>query len=243
MEARVLSQHIVKRFDADLLHLRGRVGEFGALVQAQVEVAARAVVNGDRELAGYAENMHGEVRSMRVALDQECNWLIARRAPIASDLRLVIACLKTLSDLERAGNEARKIAGFARHLAESGEASEASRGVRHLADLAGQLLAAALRAFMTLDADAALEVWRSDSEVDREYDSLQRQSITYMLERVPSCSHIIDVLWVGRSLERIGDHAKNMAEYVVYVVYGKDVRHKPLREVELEIANRQAATA
>ena len=242
MEARVLSQHIFRRFDEDLLHLRGQVGELGALVQAQVEVAIRAVLTGDRALADYGVVSHANVRNQRVALEQECNLLIARRAPIASDLRLVIASLKAVTDLERAGNEARKIAGFARHLAESGEASDASRGIRHLADLAAQLLAESLRAFVALDADAALEVWRSDKEVDREYESLQRQCVTYLLERVPSCSHIVDVLWVARSLERIGDHAKNIAEYVVYVVYGKDVRHKPLREVELEISARQAAT-
>ena len=241
MEARVLSQHIVRRFDEDLIHLRRRVGELGALVQAQVEVAARAVLTGDPALADYGAATHAEVRALRAELEQECNLLIARRAPIASDLRLVIACLKAITDLERAGNEARKIAGFARHLAESGEASEASRGVRHLAELAAQLLAESVRTFVALDADAALRVWRSDKEVDREYDSLQRQCVTYLLERVPSCRHIVDVLWVGRSLERIGDHAKNIAEYVVYVVYGKDVRHKPLSDVELEISAREAA--
>ena len=243
MEARVLSQHIVKRFDADLHQLRDRVGDLGGLVQSQVEVATRAVLEADAALADYAAGMHAEVRAQRIALEEECNRLIARRAPIASDLRLVLAILKAVTDLERVGNEARKIAGYARHLAECGDAGEASRGVRHLAELAANLLAESLRAFLALDADTALEVWRNDKEVDREYESLQRQCVTYLLEESPARCHVVDVLWVARSLERIGDHAKNVAEYVVYVVYGKDVRHKPLADVEREISARQLATA
>ena len=221
-----MSEHAYKQYDLDLDSIRSRVLEMGGLVESQIRRALQALTSGDRaEIDDVIANDH-RVNAMEVALDGDCSHVIVRRQPAANDLRMLLAITKTVTDLERMGDEAQKIARMARNIHERGAAQlPQSVDVRHTADTALAMLRSALDAFARLDFDTAMEVIRHDAAVDAEFQSLLRQLITYMMEDPRTITTALDIIWVAKAIERIGDHAKNLAEQVVYIVKGTDVRH------------------
>jgi len=230
-----LSHHILSRFNADLEQLRTNVLQMGGLVEAQLKLALRALLEGDGAAGDEVVRAEYEVNSMQVSIDDECNRILATRAPAASDLRLVVAIIKTVTDLERIGDEAEKVGYIASHHASLERSMDHYRVMRHLGRVVQEIVRDALDAFARLDAKAALEVAKRDRLIDEEYESAQRQCITFMIEDPRSIRHTIDLLWIARALERIGDHAKNICEYVIYMVYGRDIRHVSMRDVERHI--------
>jgi phosphate transport system protein len=220
-----MSEHISKQFDAELEDVRTRVLQMGGLVEEQIRRAADALATGDMaEIAAIQENDH-RVNAMEVDLDEACSHIIARRQPAAGDLRLLIAVIKTITDLERIGDEAEKIARMAKLIHDAERMHMPRIEIRHVANLVLAMLRKSLDAFARLDVKAAQEVVRQDDAVDSEFRSILRQLITFMMEDPRTISRCLEVLFVAKALERIGDHSKNMAEYVVYMVEGRDVRH------------------
>jgi phosphate transport system protein len=220
-----MTEHISKQFDAELEAVRSRVLQMGGLVEEQIVKAVGALASGDiAVLDGVIEDDH-RVNAMEVGLDESCSQIIARRQPAAGDLRLVMAVIKTITDLERIGDEAEKIARMAR-LIHAAERQHMPRlELKHVANLALSMLRQALDAFARLDVNAALRVVKQDRGVDDEFRSILRQLITFMMEDPRTITRCLEILFVAKAIERIGDHAKNMAEYVVYMVEGRDVRH------------------
>jgi phosphate transport system protein len=220
-----MSEHISKQFDAELEDVRTRVLQMGGLVEEQIRRAADALVTGDMvEIGAVQENDH-RVNAMEVDLDEACSHIIARRQPAAGDLRLLIAVIKTITDLERIGDEAEKIARMAKLIHDAERMHMPRIEIRHVASLALAMLRKSLDAFARLDVKAAQEVVQQDDAVDSEFRSILRQLITFMMEDPRTISRCLEVLFVAKALERIGDHSKNMAEYVIYMVEGRDVRH------------------
>jgi phosphate transport system protein len=175
---------------------------------------------------------------MEVSIDEECSRILATRAPAAGDLRVIVAIIKTITDLERIGDEGEKIGYIASRLATMERPADKYREIKHLGRIVSDMVHDALDAFARMDAESALRVARQDRLVDEEYEAIQRQSITFMMEDPRTIRRALDVMWVVRALERIGDHAKNISEYVIYMVYGKDVRHTSLDDVERELRER-----
>jgi len=182
-----------------------------------------------------------QVNNMEVSIDEECSRILATRAPAAGDLRVIVAIIKAITDLERMGDECEKIGNIASRLAAQERPADKYREVKHLGRVVQDMVHDALDAFARMDADAALRVARQDRLVDEEYESIQRQSITFMMEDPRTIRRAIDVMWIVRALERIGDHAKNICEYVIYMVHGKDIRHIRLEDVESALGNRGSA--
>ncbi|HET9862922.1 MAG TPA: phosphate signaling complex protein PhoU [Steroidobacteraceae bacterium] len=232
METADLSQHISRRFNEDLERVRNQVLAMGGLVEQQLANAVRALVEGDGVLGAAVARDDLRVNDMEVTIDEECQRILATRAPAAGDLRLIVAVIKTLTDLERIGDEGEKIGHIATRLATLERPPDKYREVRHLARIVAEMVHAALDAFARMDAQAALRVARQDRVVDEEYEAIQRQCITFMMEDPRGIRRALDVMWIVRALERIGDHAKNLCEYVIYMVHGKDVRHTRLEDIE-----------
>jgi phosphate transport system protein len=223
--------HTSKQFDAELEAVRTRVLQMGGLVEQQIVRAVDGLASGDlAEIEQVIADDH-RVNTAEVQLDEDCSHIIARRQPAASDLRLLIAVIKTITDLERIGDEAEKIARMAKliHTAERMHMPRVE--VKNVAALTLVMLRKALDAFARLDAKAALEVVRQDDAVDAEFRGILRQLITFMMEDPRTISRCLEVLFVAKALERIGDHSKNMAEYVIYMVEGRDVRHLSGEEI------------
>ena len=218
--------HIMKQFDEELEEIRTRLMEMGGKVEQQVQNAVRAVAEADSSLAEAVIKEEKLVDEMEVDIDEACILIIARRQPAASDLRLVMMVTKAINDLERIGDEAKKIANHAVILSEQDGPSQGYQEVRHLGQSVTRMLAHALDAFARFDVDAAMKTLAEDTQIDLEYKSALRELVTYMMEDPRSISRAINILWVLRSLERIGDHAKNLCEQIVYVVKGKDIRHQ-----------------
>ncbi len=232
-----IDQHISQQFNSDLEHLRTHLLELGGIVEAQVSDAVKAIETADGNLAERVLQTEREIDRREINLDRECTLILARRQPAASDLRLVLMVTKTTHDLERMGDEAEKIAKMAIALNEEGGASP--RGyveLRHIATNVIKMVNACLDAFARYDVAQAIKVVRDDNLVDMEYRSALRELITYMMEDPRSISRVLNILWALRALERIGDHARNIAENVIYMVHGMDVRHIPLEEIEQKIA-------
>ncbi len=227
--------HISSQFNAELEDVRQRVLAMGGLVEQQIIDATRALMELDAELAESVFRADDKVDQLEVYIDDECSRILARRQPTASDLRLVHAVIKTITDLERIGDESHKIAKMAHELSAQERIYENMVETGHLSRQVSQMVRAALDAFARMDADAALAVVREDAVIDREYEALLRQCITYMMEEPRTIGRVIDLIWAVRSLERIGDHAKNIAEYVIYFVKGKDVRHVSIEQMEKEV--------
>ena len=227
--------HISRQFNAELEDIRTRVLQMGGLVERQIGQAITALVNADTAIAEAVVTEDYKVNQMEVAIDEECSQIIARRQPAASDLRLVVAVIKTITDLERIGDEAEKIARMAVRLATEERPKNNYMEIQALGNHVRQMVHDALDAFARLDVEAAIRVAREDEQVDREYDGIMRQMITYMMEDPRSISRMLNVVWAARALERIGDHACNICEYIIYLVKGKDVRHTSLEQIEKEI--------
>ena len=225
MQPMDLTGHISKRFNKDLEELRNSVLTMGGLVESQLSDAISAIVSGDSELGLAVARDDYKVNNLEVQIDEECSRILATRAPAAGDLRLIVAIIKTITDLERIGDEAEKIGFLASKLAAMDRPSDSYRELRNLGNHVLQMLKDAMNAFARLDVDAAYAVVREDELVDDEYESITRQGITFMMEDARSIKRVMNVTWAARALERIGDHSKNICEYVIYMVEGRDVRH------------------
>jgi phosphate transport system protein len=241
MDTSDLSHHILSRFNADLEGARSAVLQMGGLVEQQLQNGVKALYSGDARLGEEVARLDHKVNAMEVAIDDDCSRILATRGPTASDLRLIVAIIKTITDLERIGDEAEKLGHIAARLGTLERPTDRYREVKHIGELVSDMVHGALDAFARMDADAALSVARKDRTVDEEYDAIQRQCITFMMEDPRSIRRALDVLWVSRALERIGDHAKNICEYVIYMVLGKDIRHLALEDVEKQLAAVRAA--
>lgn len=220
-----LIDHISSRFNQDLEDLRNSVLAMGGLVETQLANAISAIVTGDSELGLAVANDDYKVNNLEVNIDEECSRILATRAPAASDLRLIVAIIKTITDLERIGDEAEKIGFLASKLAAMDRPADSYRELKNLGNHVLQMLRDAMNAFARLDFDASLAVVREDEQVDDEYDAITRQCMTFMMEDPRSIKRVMNVTWCARALERIGDHAKNICEYVIYMAEGRDVRH------------------
>jgi phosphate transport system protein len=231
-----MNEHIAKQFDVDLTNIHTKVLQMGGLVEKQIVDAMAALEHGDLALADRVIDQDHDVNRHEVELDEACTHIIARRQPAASDLRTVMMVIKTITDLERIGDEAKKIAKKVRALNSSDTPFKARVPLQHVASLALDMLRRALDAFARVDVTAAVEIARQDKDVDAEFKSIMRQLITFMMEDPRTISSSLDVLFIAKSIERIGDHAKNLSEYVVYMAKGRDVRHIGIEAIEQEIA-------
>lgn len=232
MEVEELGQHISRSFNEDLEKLRNSVLTMGGFVEQQLERAVKALVDADSELGRRVAKEDHKVNRMEVSIDEECSRILATRGPTASDLRLIVAILKTITDLERIGDEAGRIGKIAARLAGQERPSTNYRELRNLARHVKQMLTGALDAFARLDTEAALKIVKADDVVDEEYEAIYRQGITFMMEDPRTITRIMDSTWMARSLERIGDHVKNICEYIVFMVHGKDIRYSSLGKIE-----------
>jgi phosphate transport system protein len=226
-------KHLSTQFDSELTAVSTRVMEMGGLVESQIRTAVHALSQFSGEAADQVMAAEARVNLLEVDIDRELSSIIARRQPTARDLRLLIAISKTTANLERAGDEAEKIARMVKSIVDSGEgrtlpASE----LRIAADLASGLLRKALDAFARLDANAAVSILKEDNLIDQEFDGFVRKLITYMMEDPRTISASLDLLFVAKAIERIGDHAKNIAEFSIYVVKGADIRHTSMEQIE-----------
>jgi phosphate transport system protein len=235
METADLSHHISRRFNEDLERIRTRVLAMGGLVEELLAKALNALIEGDSSLGESVAMDDLAVNGMEVAIDEECSRILATRAPTAGDLRLIVAIIKTITDLERIGDEGEKIGNIASRLAAMERPENKYREIKHMGRIVSDMVHDSLDAFARMDAQAALKVARRDRMVDEEYEAIQRQCITFMMEDPRNIRRTLDVMWIVRSMERVGDHAKNICEYVIYMVHGKDVRHTRLEDVERDL--------
>ena len=234
MDKSNISHHISQQFNAELEDIRNKVLAMGGLVEEQIENAVISLVSGDVEQAEAVISRDYQVNALEVAIDEESIQILARRQPAASDLRLIIAVIKTITDLERIGDQAEKIGRMAIHLAEMERPKSQYSELQHMGDQVRKMLRGALDAFARMDTEAAANVAKQDLKVDSEYDSIMRQMITFMMEDPRNVRRTLDIMWSARALERIGDHSRNICEYVIYLVKGKDVRHTSLEEMAKE---------
>ncbi len=219
--------HSSKQYDEELEAIRSKVLQMGGLVESQFRDAMTAFRTGDAQLADNVATTDDEVNRLEVLLDDTCSHVIVKRQPTANDLRTVMATIKAITDLERIGDESTKIARISKGLHERGTVGELQHfdTVRVIAERAADLLHDALDAFARLDKVQAAHLIGMDKLVDHEFRSILRNVITFMMEDPRTISTALDTLWVAKAIERIGDHSKNIAEYVIYIVDGKDIRH------------------
>ena len=228
-------KHLSTQFDAELSGISTRVLEMGGLVESQVAQAIYALTHFSGEIASQVLSQEEVVNAMEVEIDRDLSTIIARRQPTARDLRLLIAISKAIANLERVGDEAARIARTVQRLINSGVSSRMRLPVTDLAfesELAIKQLRKALDAFARLDVEKALEVLKQDDQIDQEFEGLLRKLITFMMEDPRTISSSIDIVFVAKAIERVGDHAKNLAEVIIYVVKGTDVRHNPMSTIE-----------
>ncbi|WP_431276709.1 phosphate signaling complex protein PhoU [Variovorax ureilyticus] len=229
-------KHLSSQFDSELNMVSSRVMELGGIVESQINQAVYALQEFDSETAERVMETENRVNAMEIEIDRELSSIIARRQPTARDLRLLIAISKTTANLERVGDEANKIARMVKSIIESGAARALpSTELRIAADLAAGLLRKALDAFARLDTAAALSILKDDDLIDKEFDGFVRKLVTYMMEDPRTISASLDLLFLAKAIERIGDHAKNIAEFIIYIVKGADVRHASMNEIEAQL--------
>ncbi len=230
-----MTEHISKQYDQDLEAIRSRTLQMGGLVEAQIRAAIAGYLDQDLDRVEQVIAADAKVNELEVAIDDDLRHVIVRRQPAASDLRLIMAVSKTVTDLERIGDEAAKIARMAREIGTPARGMRARlAAVNHVSEIAIGMLRKSLDAFARLDAVAAARIIGEDAAIDEEFHAILRQLITFMMEDPRTISTSINIVWVAKAIERIGDHAKNIAEQVIYIVKGRDVRHTPLAEVERE---------
>jgi phosphate transport system protein len=230
-----MAEHTSKQFDAELESVRSRVLQMGGLVEEQITRAMESLIAGDMELIDRVIADDHRVNALEVGLDEACSHIIARRQPAAGDLRLLIAVIKTITDLERIGDEAAKIARMGKQsYGRARMPSTPVAAVKHVGDIALGMLRKALDALARLDPVAAASIVREDFAIDEEFRAIVRQLITFMMEDPRTISQSLEILWIAKAIERIGDHSKNMAEQVIYIVKGTDVRHTTVEELERE---------
>ena len=229
-----MTDHTSKQYDVELETLRSRVLQMGGLVERQIVMSIEALASGDTALFEDVFKQEQEVNQMETEIDGQCNHILALRQPTAIDLRSVIAAIKIIRDLERVGDEAEKMTRMAKMIHDAGRAFMPRVELQHMADTAVSMLRKVLDAYARTDAISAAEVVREDITVDDEFRSVLRQLITFMMEDPRTISRSIEILFIAKAIERIGDHAKNMSEHVVYLVRGRDVRHKAFDEVVKE---------
>ena len=226
-------KHLSSQFDTELSAVSTRVMEMGGVVESQIRSAVYALSQFSAEVADQVLETESRVNLMEVEIDRELSTIIARRQPTARDLRLLIAISKTTANLERAGDEAERIARMVKSIIDSGEARKLPASeLRIAADLASGLLRKALDAFARLDANAAVSILKEDDLIDREFGGFVRKLITYMMEDPRTISASLNLLFVAKAIERIGDHSKNIAEFIIYVVKGADIRHISMEKIE-----------
>ena len=226
-----INKHISGRFNQELENVRNHVLNMGGLVEQQLSSALDAVSRNDAELVQKVRQNDYKVNAMEVSIDDECTRIIARRQPAASDLRLVIAIAKTIADLERIGDEAERIAKVALD-SFTKDQQDLLVNIENMGRQVLKMLHDVLDAFARMDVQRAFEVHKEDAKVDREYEAITRQIMTYMMEDPRSIPKIMDLVWSVRSLERIGDRCQNIAEYIIYFVNGKDIRHTSQEDIE-----------
>ena len=226
-------KHISSQFDSELTSISSQVLEMGGLVETQIQKAIFALSQLDLDAANEVSATESQVNAMELDIDRHLSSIIARRQPAASDLRLLMAISKTTANLERVGDEAEKMARMVRSIIESGAPRNLpSIELRYAANLASGLLNKALDAFARLDVNAAVAILKEDDLIDQEFDNFVRVLVTYMMEDPRMISPSLDLLFLAKAIERIGDHAKNIAEFIIYVVKGEDVRHTSIENVE-----------
>ncbi len=231
MDRSHFGQHSSTQFNEEMESIRSHLMEMGGMVEKQVIDALQSLLQGDSEIAERVLENEDKVDALEKLIDGECARVLALRQPAASDLRMIISVTKCVSDLERIGDEAAKVAKMSLELAEQGESPRGYVEVRHIGNHVRTMLGDALDAFARFDVQKAVDVAAEDNEVDLEYRSAMRALVTFMMEDPRSISSVLNIIWSLRALERIGDHAKNIAEQLIYLVKGKDVRHISVDEV------------
>ena len=230
------SHHTSRQFDAELEAVRSRVLQMGGLVESQIRLAFESLLNGDVAMMNKVVDNDHRVNALEVEIDESCSQILVRRQPAAGDLRMITTVIKTITDLERIGDEAEKIARMAKLLSQKDRLYlPRYNEIKRAGDLALDMLHKSLDAFARLDLVTAAQVVRQDEQVDEEFRAIMRYLITFMMEDPRTISTSLEILFVAKAIERIGDHAKNMSEYVVYMVKGRDVRHVTVEEIEREI--------
>jgi phosphate transport system protein len=230
-----IQQHISKEFDNELETIRSHVLEMGGLVEEQLTGAITALIESDMELAEKIIKTEYKVNRHEVSIDEQCIQILAKRQPAAKDLRLIMAVIKAITDLERIGDEAQKIGKMALILSEKQGPKSYYVSIKAMGNHIISMVHDALDAFARMDSKAALEVASREPESDDQYVAILRQLITYMMEDPRSISSSMDAIWSARAMERIGDHARNICEYVIYLVEGKDVRHITIEQMGKEL--------
>jgi|TARA_B110000977_G_scaffold47400_1_gene64415 phosphate transport system protein len=230
------SEHIYKQYDADLQSIRAKVLEMGTIVEEQLSEAVQSLVDADTKLAEKVIRRDEEVNDLEIDIDEDCSLLIGKRSPVAADLRNVLMMIKIIGDLERIGDESTKIANATIRIIENDIMSKPQfKNINSMLSSVQLMLRQALNSFARLDTTETIEVLEKDKEVDEEYRAHMRQLLTYMLEDPRTISMSLELMFVTKSLERIGDHAKNITQSVIYTVKGKDVRHSSIKEIKAEL--------
>lgn len=231
-----MGQHTSQQFDRELEALRTKALAMGGLVEAQCEKAVEALVKGDGALADQVALGDGPINALEVEISAECLDILARRQPAASDLRMILSVIRLVADLERVGDEAEKIGRLAAALADSRKRSDFSSSPRHLGNSVVSMLHGALDAFARMDVEAAVAVAARDKDIDKEFESVTRLMLTHVMEEPQQVKNMLRVNWCARAMERIGDHAENICEEVIFLVRGSDVRHLSIEEIQARFA-------
>ena len=232
MDNNKIKQHISRQFNEEMEEIRNKVLAMGGLVEQQVDLATKAFMGYDMESAETVVQQDKLVNELEKSIDHECTEIMAIRQPAAFDLRMLIATIKIITDLERIGDEAARIARMTMRLEGSDYYQDKYYEIEHLLELVKDMLNGALDAYARTDVEEVVDITAQDAKVDREYTSITRQLITQMMENPRNITRALDMLWTARALERIGDHSCNVCEHVIYMVKGKDVRHVSREELE-----------